>query len=94
MFSFAPRVSVLGNIVLEAWWHGCPLVAARAAGPVELITDGVNGSLCDLEMRRLLGPSDNPFARQCRTAAGLRGGGQAACGGLWRASDCALSAIF
>ena len=49
VFVCSSRIEPLGNIVLEAWWHGCPLVAARAAGPVELITDGINGSLCDLE---------------------------------------------
>lgn len=49
VFVCSSRIEPLGNVVLEAWRHGCPLVAARAAGPTELITDGVNGSLCDLE---------------------------------------------
>ncbi|MBK88611.1 MAG: glycosyl transferase [Gammaproteobacteria bacterium] len=49
VFVCSSRIEPLGNVVLEAWRHGCPLVAARAAGPVELITDGLNGSLCELE---------------------------------------------
>jgi glycosyltransferase involved in cell wall biosynthesis len=49
VFVCSSRIEPLGNVVLEAWRQGCPLVAARAAGPVELITDGRTGSLCDLE---------------------------------------------
>lgn len=39
------RHEPLGNVVLEAWAHGVPVVAARAAGPAELIRDGVDGLL-------------------------------------------------
>ncbi len=35
-----------GNIVLEAWAHGCPILAAATHGPVELIEHGVTGWLC------------------------------------------------
>jgi glycosyltransferase involved in cell wall biosynthesis len=49
VFVCSSRIEPLGNVILEAWLRGCPLVAARAAGPVELVRDGVNGSLCELE---------------------------------------------
>ena len=39
------REETLGNVVLEAWAHGVPVVATRTAGPSELIEDGVNGRL-------------------------------------------------
>ena len=48
-FVCASRVEPLGNVILEAWLHGCPIVATRAAGPMELITDGLNGALCAVE---------------------------------------------
>lgn len=43
------RIEPLGNVVLEAWAYGVPVVAARADGPVELIADGESGVLvpCD-----------------------------------------------
>lgn len=45
------RHEPLGNVVLEAFSAGCPVVAADAAGPVELIADGATG---------LLVPRDDP----------------------------------
>lgn len=39
------REETLGNVVLEAWAHGIPVVATRTDGPSELIEDGVNGRL-------------------------------------------------
>ena len=35
-----------GNIVLEAWAHGCPIVATDTHGPAELIEHGRTGWLC------------------------------------------------
>ncbi|MGH6719683.1 MAG: glycosyltransferase [Alphaproteobacteria bacterium] len=43
------RHEPFGNVVLEAWAHGVPVVAARAAGPAELVTDGVDGLLADID---------------------------------------------
>ncbi|GAB3285294.1 glycosyltransferase [Parahaliea aestuarii] len=39
----------LGSIVLEAWYHRCPIVATRSQGPRELIEDGTNGLLCPVD---------------------------------------------
>ncbi len=43
------RLEPLGNVVIEAWAHGCPVVAAASHGPRELIADGVDGVLVPLE---------------------------------------------
>jgi glycosyltransferase involved in cell wall biosynthesis len=39
------RHEPLGNVVIEAWAARCPVVAAAADGPRELITPGVDGIL-------------------------------------------------
>lgn len=43
------RIEPLGNVVLEAWAHAVPVVAARARGPETLIENDVSGVLvaCD-----------------------------------------------
>ena len=43
------RHEPLGNVVIEAFSAGRPVVAADAAGPVELIQDGVTGLLVPRE---------------------------------------------
>jgi len=48
--SYARRArSTLGNVVIEAWRHGRPVVASEAAGPGALIRDGVDGLLVPVE---------------------------------------------
>ncbi|WP_116368064.1 glycosyltransferase [Parahaliea mediterranea] len=39
----------LGSIVLEAWYHRCPIVATRSQGPQELIEEGATGLLCEVD---------------------------------------------
>jgi glycosyltransferase involved in cell wall biosynthesis len=43
------RLEPLGNVILEAWAQGKPVVAAAAAGPKQLITDGANGVLVGVD---------------------------------------------
>ncbi len=45
LFVCSSRIEPLGNMVIEAWSAGCPMVAVRADGPGELINDGVDGLL-------------------------------------------------
>jgi glycosyltransferase involved in cell wall biosynthesis len=58
---FPSRVEPLGNVVIQAWAYGLPIVAAAAAGPAALIRDGVDGRLV---------PVDDPEAL-AEAAAGL-----------------------
>ena len=43
------RIEPLGNVVIEAWAHNTPVVAAAAAGPVSLIADGTSGLLVPID---------------------------------------------
>lgn len=45
LYVCASRFEAHGNIILEAWAHGLPLVAARSPGPVDLIEDRKTGLL-------------------------------------------------
>jgi glycosyltransferase involved in cell wall biosynthesis len=49
LFVCSSRIEPLGNIVIEAWSAGCPLVALAAAGPAELIQPGIDGLVTPLE---------------------------------------------
>lgn len=46
---FPSRHEPLGNVVIQAWAHGTPVVAAAAAGPRALIRDGVDGLLTPID---------------------------------------------
>jgi glycosyltransferase involved in cell wall biosynthesis len=60
------RHEPLGNVVLEAWAHNRPVVAAAAAGPSALIEDGRNGLLAPIDDADVLAAS---LARACDDAA-------------------------
>lgn len=49
LFLCSSRVEPLGNMVIEAWSAGCPVVAAAAAGPAELLRNGVDGLVVPME---------------------------------------------
>ncbi|HET9019711.1 MAG TPA: glycosyltransferase, partial [Acetobacteraceae bacterium] len=49
LFVCSSRIEPLGNMVIEAWSAGCPLVALAAAGPAELIRPGIDGLVTPLE---------------------------------------------
>lgn len=42
------RRETLGNVILEAWNYGRPVIATRTPGALELVTDGERGLLCDI----------------------------------------------
>lgn len=46
---FPSRFEPLGNVVIQAWAHGVPIVAARSAGPGVLIRDGQDGFLIEID---------------------------------------------
>ncbi len=60
LFVCSSRIEPLGNMVIEAWSAGCPVVAAAAAGPAELLRDGADGTVV---------PAEDPAA----LAAGIAG---------------------
>jgi glycosyltransferase involved in cell wall biosynthesis len=43
------RIEPLGNVVLEAWAHQKPVVAAASLGPKGLIQEGYNGLLAEID---------------------------------------------
>lgn len=49
VFVCSSRHEPLGNMVIEAWAHGVPVVAFDAQGPAELIADGETGLLVPRE---------------------------------------------
>lgn len=55
---FPSRYEPLGNVVIQAWAHGLPVVAAASQGPMTLITEGGDG---------LLVPVDDPGALAAAT---------------------------
>ncbi|UWQ95351.1 glycosyltransferase [Rhodobacteraceae bacterium M385] len=46
---FPSRHEPLGNVVLDAWQAGMPVVAARSEGPGWFIRDGVDGILTEID---------------------------------------------
>ncbi|ANP46857.1 glycosyltransferase [Candidatus Viadribacter manganicus] len=46
---FPSRFEPLGNVVIQSWAHGLPVIAARSAGPGALIRDGEDGFLIDID---------------------------------------------
>lgn len=74
---FPSRYEPLGNVVIQAWAHGLPVVAAESQGPKALIQDGRDGLLVPVDdaealaagVRRLL---DDAEVRARFAAAGLK----------------------
>jgi glycosyltransferase involved in cell wall biosynthesis len=46
---FPSRHEPLGNVVIQAWAHGLPVVAAKSQGPAALIEEGRDGLLIDID---------------------------------------------
>jgi glycosyltransferase involved in cell wall biosynthesis len=70
------RHEPLGNVVIEAWAHAVPVVAAAAAGPAHLIDDGKTGLLVPKEDAAALAEAIDRAQGQC--AADLVAAGHAA----------------
>jgi glycosyltransferase involved in cell wall biosynthesis len=72
---FPSRYEPLGNVVIQAWAHGLPVVAAESQGPKALINDGADGLLTPVDdpdalaasVRRVL---DEPMLRNQLALAG------------------------
>ena len=74
---FPSRHEPLGHVVIQAWAHGLPVIAANSQGPGALIRDGQDGLLTPVDdadaladgVRRLLA---EPKLRTGLAAAGAR----------------------
>jgi glycosyltransferase involved in cell wall biosynthesis len=76
LFVHPARQEPLGNVILEAWAHGRPVVASAADGPRSLIEDGVTGLLAPIEQplalaNRIAEALADPAAMDGMAAAGL-----------------------
>ena len=49
VFGMPSRHEPLGNVILEAWRAGVPVVATRSEGPSWYMADGENGALVDID---------------------------------------------
>lgn len=75
---FPSRKEPLGNVVIQSWVYGLPVVASRAIGPANLIREGQDGLLVPINdsdalaagIRRLLG--DAALRDRMRQAGRLR----------------------
>ena len=72
---FPSRFEPLGNVVIQAWAHGLPVVAAESTGPAALIDDGVDGRLVPVDDPELLAQVvgellDDRAARYCLAERG------------------------
>jgi glycosyltransferase involved in cell wall biosynthesis len=46
---FPSRHEPLGNVVIQAWAHGLPVVAAKSQGPAALIEEGRDGLMIEID---------------------------------------------
>ena len=56
---FPSRVEPLGNVVIQSWAYGKPVIAAEADGPRALIKDGVDGLLVPIDDAEVLAGTIN-----------------------------------
>ena len=75
VFVCPSRHEPLGNVVLEGWAHGCPVIASKAQGPLELITHDENGILVDVDdsdqmAQAIMTVKSNTLLRQTIAEAG------------------------
>ncbi len=72
------RIEPLGNVVIEAWAHGCPVVATASAGPAWLIENEVSGLITALEDANALAAAVGRVLGDTGLAARLVDAGRAA----------------
>ena len=70
------RIEPLGNVVIEAWARGLPVVAAAAAGPAWLIREGEDGLLAPLEDAAALAAAIRRLAEAPQQAATMAAAGR------------------
>ena len=78
VFVCSSRIEPLGNIVLESWAHGTPVVAAASQGPGHLIVPGESGLLVPLEDAEALATSVRTLLENPALGSRLAQAGRAA----------------
>jgi glycosyltransferase involved in cell wall biosynthesis len=68
---FPSRYEPLGNVVIQAWAHGLPVVAAASQGPKALIEDGRDGLLVPIDDAQALADGVRQLLAAPRRAAQL-----------------------
>ncbi len=78
LIALPSRLEGYGNIVIEAWANGRPIVATRAFGPSEMIEDGVTGRLVPIDDAPALAAAIADIAADPAGARALAEAGRAA----------------
>lgn len=78
MLACPSRHEPLGNVVIEAWAHGRPVVAAASQGPRQLVRDGETGLLVPVEDADALARAMAALASDPVRAAALAAAGRGA----------------
>lgn len=76
VFVCSSRHEPFGNIVIEAWMYGTPLVAAASEGPAALIEDGVTGLLIPVDDSDAMSGAIRRLVADPVFASGLAAGGR------------------
>jgi glycosyltransferase involved in cell wall biosynthesis len=71
------RHEPLGNVIIEGWAQGKPVIATESDGPVHLIEHGENGLLSPIDKPSLLASSIKAVLFDPQTAQALALSGQA-----------------
>ncbi|MFV0275881.1 MAG: glycosyltransferase [Parahaliea sp.] len=71
LFVCPSRHEGLGSIVLESWYHRCPIVATRSQGPGELIEEDVTGLLTPVDEAPALAAAVRSLLESPATARAL-----------------------
>jgi glycosyltransferase involved in cell wall biosynthesis len=74
---FPSRYEPLGNVVIQAWAHGLPVVAAASQGPAALIRDGSDGLLVPVDDADALAAATRRLLAEPAFAADLAQAGAA-----------------
>ena len=74
---FPSRIEPLGNVVLQAWAHGVPVIAGASKGPAALVGSGDDGLLVALEDPDALAGAVQALLADAGLRARLAAGGQA-----------------
>ncbi len=76
IFVCPSRHEPLGNVIIEAWAQGRPLVSTRSQGPSALIEDGKNGVLVPIDKSEELAKAVNSIIKAPDFAESLVSGGR------------------